>query len=173
MPRVKKDSEEKKRNSSIKILIVLIFIIAIVDLAFILTARIQQKTPETTDSYVSEVIDGDTFKLSTGETVRLIGINAPEPNSNFYSESLNFLKFAILNKQVYLEKDEDETDDSGKLWRYAFVDFNGKRISLNVESVKDGYSLPMPISPNLKYQAEIDSARQECLASKLNLCANS
>jgi endonuclease YncB( thermonuclease family) len=36
---------------------------------------------------MSEVVDGGTIKLTTGETIWLSGINAPEKNECFGSES--------------------------------------------------------------------------------------
>ncbi|MBU7047459.1 MAG: hypothetical protein HXS54_13580, partial [Theionarchaea archaeon] len=44
------------------------------------------------------IIDGDTFRLETGEKVRLIGIDAPELSQPGGEESREYLTQLILNK---------------------------------------------------------------------------
>ena len=54
--------------------------------------------PQTVEVTVSYVTDGDSIKLSTGETVRLIGINAPESGYSCSSEATDKLKDFVLEK---------------------------------------------------------------------------
>ncbi|MBU7046251.1 MAG: hypothetical protein HXS54_07400 [Theionarchaea archaeon] len=53
------------------------------------------------DTLCTSVIDGDTFKLESGETVRLIGIDAPELSQPGDEESREYLTQLILNKGDY------------------------------------------------------------------------
>ncbi len=71
--------------------------------------------------FVSRVIDGDTFELSTGETIRLICINTPESYEKKFTESKQFLEQLILNKEVRLESDKDNKDRYGRLLRYVYI----------------------------------------------------
>mgnify|MGYP005835260203 CR=1 FL=1 len=61
---------------------------------------------------VTEVIDGDTITLATGERVRYIGINAPEPTYNecYAREASAKNAELVAGKLVRLEKDTRETD---------------------------------------------------------------
>ncbi|MFH0987263.1 MAG: hypothetical protein V1911_04470 [Candidatus Micrarchaeota archaeon] len=55
-------------------------------------------------AFASEVIDGDTFKISTGEIVRLLGINTPEEGQFYYSEAKIALESFIMDREIKLEK---------------------------------------------------------------------
>lgn len=119
--------------------------------------------PET--AIVSEVIDGDTVKLQNGETVRLLGINAPEKGQPYYEESTNRLKQLIEGKEVILEKDVNDKDQYGRLLRYIFL--NGENI--NVKLVREGLATVYIIPPNTKYEAELKEAENEAKNSKINI----
>lgn len=107
---------------------------------------------------VTEVIDGDTFRLDTGERVRLLGIDAPEMNESDKLErdseqtgrdkntikklgkmSTEYVKKIAEGKKVYLEKgqDSDDKDKYGRLLRYVYLE-DGTFI--NGKIVRDGYA---------------------------------
>lgn len=58
---------------------------------------------------VTEVVDGDTFQLSSGKRVRLMGVNAPEYNRCGGPEAKKLLQNLILNKYVFLAEEAQET----------------------------------------------------------------
>jgi len=90
------------------------------------------------DFYVSKVTDGDTFVLSNGDKVRMIGINAPENKDIYGKESKHYLEEIILNKSIILKKDEfgSDKDRYGRLLRYVFnVD-----IDINKKMIEEGYA---------------------------------
>jgi micrococcal nuclease len=112
---------------------------------------------------VSEVIDGDTIRLSTGETVRYIGIDTPEtrhPQKGkecFGSEASRFNEDLVLGKTVQLEKDVSETDRYGRLLRYVWLD----GILVNQTLVAAGYAQASAYPPDIKYQGLFDVAEAE------------
>ncbi|MCL2220834.1 MAG: thermonuclease family protein [Oscillospiraceae bacterium] len=72
-------------------------------------------------AFVKRVIDGDTIKLYSGESVRLIGINTPETGEPGADEAAEFVSDAILGRGVWLERDGRNTDRFGRLRRYVWL----------------------------------------------------
>jgi micrococcal nuclease len=72
------------------------------------------------ESRIYQVVDGDTFILSTGEYVRLIGIDAPEKGAEKYHDATDFLR-TYEGKQVTLEQEGENRDRYGRLLRHAYV----------------------------------------------------
>ena len=70
---------------------------------------------------VKRVIDGDTFELSDGDVVRLLGIDAPEEKECYAEEAKEALKKILEGKEVELRKDVTGVDDFGRLLRYAIL----------------------------------------------------
>jgi len=106
---------------------------------------------------VARVIDGDTFELEGGETVRLICIDAPEKNDKGGEEATQYLQSLILNKIVRLEKDVSEKDAYGRLLRYVYVQENGEEIFVNKELVEKGYAEVFKYGNDTKRCDEIES----------------
>lgn len=84
---------------------------------------------------VEDVIDGDTFKIENGNSVRILNIDAPERGERCYIESKNRLEELILNKEVVLK--EKGSDKYCRYLREVFKD--GKDIGLKL--VKEGFAL--------------------------------
>jgi micrococcal nuclease len=82
------------------------------------------------------VIDGDTFKLETGETVRLIGIDAPELSQPGGEESRQYLTRLILNKGVTLETGYEDRDKYNRLLRFVYIE----GVCINEEMIRQGYA---------------------------------
>lgn len=87
---------------------------------------------------VAHVSDGDSFILSSGERVRMIGINAPELKDKFGPEAKEHLAQLIGGKTVTLERDAEnqDRDKYGRLLR--FVRLDGRDI--NRQMIADGYA---------------------------------
>jgi len=68
---------------------------------------------------VERVIDGDTLKLTNGETVQLMGINAPDEGIDGYDKATEYLK-SLLNQDIRLEFDVQERDKYGRLLAYVW-----------------------------------------------------
>ncbi len=114
---------------------------------------------------VTEVIDGDTFKTETGETVRLLGVNAPEINDPGGDIAKDFLKMLVLNKRVRLEADVTDTDDYDRLLRYVYV--NGQFV--NGELVRMGYAETRWYPPDTLYKRELEALEKNALRNKRGL----
>ena len=98
--------------------------------------------PEDTNTWAGDifictaVIDGDTFRLSTGETVRLIGIDAPELSQPGGEMSREYLTQLILNKGVTLEKGQEDRDKYNRLLRFVYIG----NTCINEEMIRQGYA---------------------------------
>lgn len=109
------------------------------------------------DYTVVEVSDGDTFKIKMGEkteTVRLIGVDTPEtkdPRKSvqcFGKQAYEFTKNALLNKQVRLESDPNDSDRDKykRLLRYVYV---GEEL-INAKLIREGYAFAYTVFPFTK-----------------------
>ena len=88
---------------------------------------------------IYQVVDGDTFIISTGEYVRLIGIDTPEKKEEGYHEATDFLR-QFEGKTVILESEGDDRDKYGRLLRHVFVNNTNVAVSLLKEGHAELYS---------------------------------
>jgi len=95
---------------------------------------------------VSEVIDGDTFRIGS-QSIRLIGIDAPEIGEPCSLEAKEKLGEILLGNEVRLEKDIIEKDEYGRLLRYVYAD----NLFVNAEMIRLGLARVEEIKPNTKY----------------------
>ena len=116
-------------------------------------------TADYPDGYyeVGAIINGDTFKLTDGQRVKLIGIEAPKTGETCSAQSTERLSSLIDRETVYLEKDVSETDNNDRLLRYTYV--NG--IFVNYRLVYDGYAYTDISYPNTKYSSELTDAEEK------------
>jgi len=94
--------------------------------------QITDATPGLETFQVDRVIDGDTLELSTGERVRLKGINTPESKMPYYQEAKIFLQSIAQNKSVQLE--DHGTDKYGRTLAYIFLN----KENINAQILKQG-----------------------------------
>jgi micrococcal nuclease len=111
---------------------------------------------------VARVVDGDTFELTDGRKVRLIGVNTPESTTRtepYGKEASNYTSSKITGKKVWLQKDVSETDRYGRLLRIVWLqiptdDMNESEIRtkmFNADLVLNGYAEPSTYPPDVKY----------------------
>jgi endonuclease YncB( thermonuclease family) len=105
---------------------------------------------------VGRVIDGDTFELVDGQSVRLIGIDTPEMGEDCYSQATQELTSLITGHLVYLEKDVSETDKYGRLLRYIYVD----GIFVNESLVFKGYAYAVEYPPDINFASQFSDAQE-------------
>jgi micrococcal nuclease len=108
------------------------------------------------------VIDGDTFRLETGETVRLIGIDAPELSQPGGEMSRKYLTHLILNKGVTLETGYEDRDKYNRLLRFVYID----DVCVNEEMIRQGYAEARYLTSNdpireyyIKLEIEAETAK--------------
>jgi micrococcal nuclease len=138
---------------------------------------------------VKRVIDGDTLKVNykgMEESVRLIGIDAPETRPNkkakndakrsgddlkiilaMGKKSTEYVKTLVKpGDTASIEFDVQTRDKYGRLLGYIYLP-SGKM--LNEEIVKAGYASLMTIPPNVRYQERFLKAYREARESRRGL----
>jgi len=129
---------------------------------------------------MAKVIDGDTIVLETGETLRYIGIDAPEVSRGqgcFANEARQANEELVLGKRVRLEKDISEKDRYNRLLRYVWVSSESGQgeIFVNKFLVQEGFAKASTYPPDVKYQALFREAEQEAREDRRGLwgkCSN-
>jgi endonuclease YncB( thermonuclease family) len=71
---------------------------------------------------VEKVIDGDSLTIKNGMEIRLLGINAPEENTEGFEEAKEKLIQLTANKKIYLEYDREQDDQYGRILAWVWVD---------------------------------------------------
>ena len=116
---------------------------------------------------VDEVIDGDTFSVTGGETVRMLGINTPEIDRYYFSEAKEILDIIIGGKQVRLEKDITDRDSYGRLLRYVYTG----DLFVNLEMVRRGYANVYTFPPDVRFTEDLLDAERYARENGLGLWA--
>jgi endonuclease YncB( thermonuclease family) len=70
---------------------------------------------------VARVVDGDTVELGNGETVRLVGIDAPETGECGHDRATDGLARLVLGQAVRLLRPDEDRDRYGRLLRYVDI----------------------------------------------------
>jgi endonuclease YncB( thermonuclease family) len=112
---------------------------------------------------VTKVIDGDTVIVEGGDSVRLLGIDSDERGEPCYGEAKDRLEELVLNKDVRLERDEEDKDQYGRYLRYIFL----KDMNINLQVVKEGLAIARFYPENVKYKEEIVAAEKEAKDSEV------
>ncbi|MEK7307884.1 MAG: thermonuclease family protein, partial [Nitrospirota bacterium] len=145
-----------------KLLVLIFFLIVLIyhqfDKAELLSNPEKQESLECNFQTVLKVIDGDTFTLSDGTKIRLLGVDTPEtvdPRKDVHwygREASKKLTEWVEGKAVCLKQDQDKTQDVdkyGRLLRYAWkyasekdAENDSKGLNgffVNAELIKQGY----------------------------------
>lgn len=114
---------------------------------------------------VIEIIDGDTFKTESGESIRLIGINTAELTEPGADIAKDVLLLMILNQEVRLERDKTDKDDYGRLLRYVYRD----NTFINAELVRMGYAEARFYPPDTLYKKYIEGLEKIAIRNNRGL----
>jgi micrococcal nuclease len=112
---------------------------------------------------VKRAVDGDTLLLTTGQRVRLIGVDTPEtkhpqkPVQYFGKEAYLFTKGMVEGREVRLEYDWQRRDKYNRLLAYVYL-LDGT--FLNAEIIKQGYGFAYTRFP-FKYLEEFRRYEKE------------
>lgn len=93
--------------------------------------------PNGISKFVTKVIDGDTFLIEGGYSVRILGIDADERSHTCYYAAKNRLEELILNKEVKLEKGTESNDQWCRYLRYVFLDSE----NIGLRLVQEGFAV--------------------------------
>ncbi len=124
---------------------------------------------------VTKVIDGDTIKAQINglyETIRLIGIDAPEMNdpqmSCFASQATQQLHQLLDNQSILLQPDltQDDRDKYDRLLRYVFLP---DHTNINQLLVQQGLAKEYTYDKAYQYQSTFKQAQAEAQSAKLGL----
>lgn len=138
-------------------------------------------TGETQFGVVMSVTDGDTIRVDIdGEEypLRYVGIDAPEPDSTdptikAWADAATAANRALVEgRDVFLERDVSETDDSNQLLRNVWlVGPGGDMVLVNLELVRRGFAEAMPVPPDEKYASLLAQAQDSAKTASLGLWA--
>lgn len=126
--------------------------------------------------FVSEVIDGDTIKLSNGKLLRYIGLDTPEVRSKkdgkfiydpqpFSLEATEYNRKLVQGKTIRVEFDLEKQDKYGRLLGYCFV---GDTF-INAKLIQEGLAVLYTYPPNVKYVDKFVSLQRQARAKKQGL----
>lgn len=119
------------------------------------------------DALVTEVVDGDTFKLATGEKVRIIGVNTPEMSEPGGDIAKDIATQLLLGQRVRLVRDVRDKDDYDRLLRYVFI---GKTF-INAELVRMGYAEARFYPPDTLYKGYLEGLEKIAVRGRRGLWA--
>ncbi len=127
---------------------------------------------------VTRVIDGDTIELSTGQKVRLVGIDTPEtvdPRRSvgcFGKQASSQSKKLVEGKEVILERDVSETDKYNRLLRYVYLPLaDGSLLFVNDYLVREGFARVYTYPPDIKFNEQFLQAEREARSENRGLWA--
>jgi micrococcal nuclease len=107
---------------------------------------------------VLEVVDGDTIRLETGETIRYIGVDTPETTAGksecFGAEAVARNVQLVLGREVVIEYDVECTDRFKRTLAYVYAD--GVLVSESL--IEGGFGCSLGIAPDTRYQEALDFA---------------
>lgn len=123
---------------------------------------------------VIKVVDGDTIAVnlnSTSETLRLIGIDTPETNECFSTESTQRARELLNNQKVRLETDpsQGERDIYDRLLRYVFLEDGSNFAEIMIQ---EGLAHEYTYNKPYKYQQEFRLVQEEAKLNKRGLWAD-
>lgn len=124
---------------------------------------------------ITQVYDGDSVKSSTGEKVRLIGVNTTEMNYKkgmpqaFAKKAKRFLQTKILNKKVSLSLGKEKSDRYGRTLAHIFT-LAGENVQQSL--LANGLAFHVIIPPNLKYKNCYQAAEKLAKSKNVGLWAN-
>jgi len=129
----------------------------------------QAEEPSTSDAStltMTKIIDGDTGRLSDGESVRYLGIDAPEKGQAYYLDATRENSELCLDKPIKLVYDNRRRDKYGRLLAYIFVD---DTLMVNQVLVRKGlacvYTYPTD-QKNMEYRSLLTMAQIKARSEK-------
>jgi endonuclease YncB( thermonuclease family) len=125
-----------------------IIIFSLLLLAFVVPNAIATSISIDKTATVSTVIDGSSFIVNSGETVKLAGIVTPQSGQQGFNEAKNYLANMVQSKTVYLDIDNlATTDQYGRLMSVAYIDYNSTHYeNINMAMIVNNYAIPSSLN---------------------------
>lgn len=132
------------------------------------------RNAEAFEAIAEEVVDGDTIRLSDGEAVRYLGIDAPELRKKiggrwvyapepFAEEATELNKKLVEGKKIRLEVDRAERKDRyGRLLAYVFIG----DVFVNKRLLEKGLAKLYLFRPHRKYRRVLRRAEEEAIGRR-------
>lgn len=120
------------------------------------------------EARVSEVLDGDTVVLSTGEKVRVIGINAPETHEPLGDEATRALAALVTNRPLQIAVGTEKRDRYGRT--LAYLDVAGQDAGLAL--VRQGLAATVAFPPNTTRLDQYLAVEREARTARRGLWGN-
>ncbi len=158
---------KKEKRKDIMLLVFLILVLFLINYRF-LDKAIENLLSDYETAVVGRVIDGDTIVIDSGESVRLLGINAPERGEYYFDEATKFLEDMVLNKTIRLEYSGTKYDKYRRLLAYLYI---GKE-NVNTELVENGFA-NVYILNDRKNEGILRNAWKECVEKNIGICEKS
>ena len=122
-----------------------------------------------------KVIDGDTIKVIVNDiqqSIRLIGVDAPEQNICGFEQSTLELVHLLKDKNIFLESDssQGDTDKYKRLLRYIFTE-DGTNV--NAELLRVGAAEEYTYNKDYKYKPLFLEAQNEARIKKMGIWGDS
>ena len=117
-----------------------------------------------------DVVDGDTIRLDLSgsqETVRLVGINAPERGECLAQEAGRRLNDLVAGQEIELVPDRSDRDRYGRLLRYVEVD----GVDVGAELVLSGLALARRYPPDTMRADRYEVLQQEAADAGVGMWA--
>lgn len=113
---------------------------------------------DASSAQVRRVVDGDTILLTSGERVRLIGVDTPEsvkpgtPVQCFARRASAFTHALLDDARVRLVYGAERRDRYGRTLAYVYRARDG--LNVGAELLRRGYARTLEIAPNTEHAAE-------------------
>jgi endonuclease YncB( thermonuclease family) len=127
--------------------------------------------PSGTAGTAVEVLDGDTLRVSLGgteDTVRLVGVNAPEEGECWSDEATGALGTFVGAGTVLLERDVSDRDAYGRLLRYV-ITTDGR--DMGGALIDGGHAIARSYPPDTARDAEYRELQASAREAGLGLWA--
>ncbi len=126
--------------------------------------------PPGDDGVVRTVLDGDSFELADGVKIRLLGIDAPDTETEacFSGDATTHLRRVLPDgTAVRLVYDQTKTDRLNRNLAYVYRVPDG--LFVNVALARDGFAIELRTPPNTLHADEIAAAVNEARTANRGL----
>jgi len=116
---------------------------------------------------VKRNVSGELIKLSTGEKVRYIGVDAPADGEFFFEECRQANKKLVDQKNISIEYDARRKDGNGDLLGYVYAG----DVFVNAQLLKNGFGIAYIVPPNQKYAGLFISLQKDARKNRRGIWA--